>query len=486
MTPDQGKTQVNKVSDFCYEIPQTAREGMRVPGRVFADEALLEKAQQDKALDQVINVAFLPGIIRASMAMPDIHWGYGFPIGGVAATDLKDGVISPGGVGFDISCGVRLLRTNLVAQELRPRLKEVIYELARNVPKGVGSRGDIKASRSELAQLMRKGAKWAIERGYGWSEDLEFIEEKGCLMGADPDKVSDKAFSRGKDQAGTLGAGNHFLEVQEIVEIYDDKAAAVLGIYPGQVAVMIHSGSRGVGHQICTDYVKVMDRVTRELNISLPDRQLACAPIASEEGQDYYKAMASAVNYALTNRQCLGHWVRVSFENVFKKSAESLGMSLLYDISHNTAKFEEHKINGEKKRVCVHRKGATRALGPHHADVPQAYKEIGQPVIIPGDMGTCSYLLVGTEEAMKNSFGSTCHGAGRVMSRSKAKKLIRGDRLKQELESKGILVLAGHMALLAEEAPQAYKDVSEVVNICQGAGLSRKVAQLKPMAVLKG
>ncbi len=482
----EGETQVKEISPYCFEIPQTVRSGMRVPGIVFASRALLEKARQDKALEQVINVSFLPGIIKASFAMPDIHWGYGFPIGGVAATDLREGVISPGGVGFDISCGVRLLRTNLVAKEVRSVLRELLYELARNVPKGVGSRGKIKANRSELSKLMTEGAEWAVKKGYGWDEDLKFIEEEGCLAGADPDSVSDRAFERGRDQAGTLGAGNHFLELQEVAEIYDPKAAQVLGLHQGQLAVMIHSGSRGIGHQICTDYVKDMDRVTRELKIMLPDRQLACAPLQSEEGKNYYKAMAAAVNYALTNRQCLAHWVRVSFQNVFKKSAENLGMSLVYDVSHNTAKFEEHAVNGEKKRICIHRKGATSAFGPHHPDVPEAYKEIGQPVIIPGDMGTCSYVLVGTEMAMKSSFGSTCHGAGRVMSRSKAKRLIRGERLKKELESKGIMVLAGHMALLAEEAPRAYKDVSEVVDICEGANLSRKVAQLKPMGVLKG
>lgn len=486
MTPNGSEIQIRKLSPYCFEIPQSSRAGMRVHGIVFADDALIQKAQEDKALEQVANVAFLPGIISASFAMPDIHWGYGFPIGGVAATDIKEGVISPGGVGFDISCGVRLLRTNLTAEETRPMLRDLMHELVRNVPKGVGSRGKIKAPYNEMRELMTKGAKWAVNKGYGWDDDLKFTEEEGCLSGSDPDKVSDKAFKRGADQAGTLGAGNHFLELQEVVEIYDEKAAGVLGLHKGQLTVMIHSGSRGVGHQICSDYIKVMEKVTRELNISLPDRQLACAPIESDEGKDYYKAMAAAVNYALTNRHCLAHWVRESFQNVLRKSAESLGMSLVYDVSHNIAKFEDHEINGEKKRVCVHRKGATRAFGPNHPILPEAYKEIGQPVIIPGDMGTCSYVLVGTEEAMKCSFGSTCHGAGRVMSRTKAKKIIRGDQLKQELESRGILVQAGHMALLAEEAPQAYKDVTEVVDVCQGAGLSKKVVQLKPMGVLKG
>ena len=486
MAQNQEKIQLRKISPYCFEIPETTRSGMRVPGLVFADDALMEKAQNDRALDQVINVSFLPGIIKASMAMPDIHWGYGFPIGGVAATDLDEGVISPGGVGFDISCGVRLLRTDLTAEETRPVLRDLLRELIHNVPKGVGSRGKIKANRRELSDLLTRGARWAVEKGYGWDEDIEFIEERGCLQGADPDKVSEKAFARGKDQAGTLGAGNHFLELQKVTEIYESRAASVLGLHQGQLVVMIHSGSRGLGHQVCTDYIKVMDQVIKKMGIVVPDRQLACAPLRSEEGKNYYKAMAAAANYALTNRQCLAHWVRVSFQNVFKKSAESLGMGLVYDISHNTAKFEEHQVNGEKKKVCVHRKGATRAFGPNHPDLPESYKEIGQPVIIPGDMGTCSYVLVGTEKAMESSFGSTCHGAGRVMSRSKARRMIRGDHLKKELEDRGILVQAGHMALLAEEAPQAYKDVSEVVGVCQGAGLSRKVAQLKPMVVIKG
>jgi tRNA-splicing ligase RtcB len=480
------ETPTRRIGPFCYEIPKTARNGMRVPGIIFADDALLEKAQADRALEQVINVSFLPGILRASMAMPDIHWGYGFPIGGVAAIDLDEGVISPGGVGFDISCGVRLIRTDLAASEARPVLRNLLNELSRNVPKGVGSRGKIKAGRAELSDLMLRGARWAVDKGYGWDEDIEFIEEKGCLSGADPDKVSDRAFERGKDQAGTLGAGNHFLEVQEVAKVYEPEAASILGLREGQLVVMIHSGSRGVGHQICTDYVKIMDQAVKKFGISMPDRQLACAPIQSDEGRDYYMAMAAAVNYALVNRQCMAHWVRVSFQNIFKKSAESLGMKLVYDVSHNTAKFEEHEIGGQRKKVCVHRKGATRAFGPGHPDLPAVYREIGQPVIIPGDMGTCSFILVGTRDAMGKAFGSTCHGAGRAMSRSKAKKTIRGDELKRELESKGILVQAGHMALLAEEAPQAYKDVSEVVDVCQGAGLSRKVAQLKPLAVLKG
>ncbi len=475
-----------KLNPYCYKISQTYRKGMRVPGIIYADDELIQMAEEDRALEQVINVAFLPGIVRASYAMPDIHWGYGFPIGGVAAMDVERGVISPGGVGYDISCGVRLLRTNLIAKDVLPMMGPLMHELSRNIPKGVGSRGKIKVSRREMEELMTKSVKWAIRKGYGWEEDAEFTEEGGCLQGADPSKVSSRAFQRGFDQPGTLGAGNHFLEAQEVVEVYDERLAEALGLYKGQLTVMIHSGSRGVGHQICTDYIKVMDRAVREFGIDLPDRQLGCAPITSQEGKDYYAAMACAANYALTNRHCLAHWVRQSFEYIFRKSAQSLGMGVVYDVSHNIAKFEEHEVNGRRMKLCVHRKGATRAFGPGHPDIPKVYRDIGQPVIIPGDMGTCSYVLVGTARAMTEAFGSTCHGAGRVMSRSKAKRQIRGDELKRELEEKGIVIVAGHIPLLAEEAPQAYKDVSKVVEICHGAGLSKKVVKLKPLGVLKG
>ncbi|MDI6892392.1 MAG: RtcB family protein [Actinomycetota bacterium] len=467
-------------------IPQTYRSGMRVPGTVYADDDLIFQADRDRALEQVVNVAFLPGIVKASFAMPDIHWGYGFPIGGVAAMDTKTGVISPGGVGYDVSCGVRLLRTNLTAKEIAPSMQALMHELSRNIPKGVGSRGKIKLGWKEMEELLVKGARWAVAAGYGWREDLDYTEDGGCLPEADPSKVSRRAFERGLSQPGTLGAGNHFLELQEVVEIYDDKVAEVFGLLKGQVVMMIHSGSRGVGHQICSDYIKVMDRVVRELGIELPDKQLGCAPITSDEGRDYYGAMACAANYALANRHCLAHWVRQSFEYVFKKSAESLGMHLLYDVSHNIARFEDHEVGGARGRLCVHRKGATRAFGPGHPAIPEVYREVGQPVIIPGDMGRSSYVLVGTEGSEEEAFASTCHGAGRVMSRSRAKRQIRGDQLKRELEAKGIVILAGHLPLLAEEAPQAYKDVSKVVEICHGAGLSRKVAKMRPMGVLKG
>lgn len=475
-----------KTGPYRFMIPQTYRSGMRVPGTVYADDDLIFQADRDRALEQVVNVAFLPGIVKASFAMPDIHWGYGFPIGGVAAMDTKTGVISPGGVGYDVSCGVRLLRTNLTAKEIAPSMQALMHELSRNIPKGVGSRGKIKLGWKEMEELLVKGARWAVAAGYGWREDLDYTEDGGCLPEADPSKVSRRAFERGLSQPGTLGAGNHFLELQEVVEIYDDKVAEVFGLLKGQVVMMIHSGSRGVGHQICSDYIKVMDRVVRELGIELPDKQLGCAPITSDEGRDYYGAMACAANYALANRHCLAHWVRQSFEYVFKKSAESLGMHLLYDVSHNIARFEDHEVGGARGRLCVHRKGATRAFGPGHPAIPEVYREVGQPVIIPGDMGRSSYVLVGTEGSEEEAFASTCHGAGRVMSRSRAKRQIRGDQLKRELEAKGIVILAGHLPLLAEEAPQAYKDVSKVVEICHGAGLSRKVAKMRPMGVLKG
>jgi len=475
-----------QLSEFVWKIPQEYKAGMRVPGIIFASEELLLRAHEDKAIEQVANVAFLPGIIRASYAMPDIHWGYGFPIGGVAATDLKTGVISPGGVGFDINCGVRLLKTGFHAKDVMGRLDELMQELARNIPKGVGSRGKLKLEHKELENVMVEGIDWAIKNGFAWDEDAGFIEERGRLDGADPGRVSTRAFERGRDQPGTLGAGNHFLEIQEVIEIFDQRAANAFDLFKGQLVVMIHSGSRGVGHQICSDYIKVMDGVVRATGIRLPDRQLGCAPIGSQEGRDYYAAMACAVNYAFVNRQVMAHWVRESFERVFTKSAESMGIRLLYDVCHNIAKFEEHTVDGVQREVCVHRKGATRAFGPGNPLVPARYRDVGQPVLVPGDMGSASYVLVGTERAMIETFGSTCHGAGRTMSRSEAKRKIRGQELKSELEAKGIKIIAGNLALLAEEAPAAYKDVSQVVEVCHRSGISMKVARLRPVGVIKG
>lgn len=479
--------EVNKINDFKWEVVRDKSLGMRVHGIIFADEGILKHAEQEKTIDQVINVATLPGILKASYAMPDIHYGYGFPIGGVAAMNKDEGVISPGGVGFDISCGVRVLRTNLSIHDIKSRLEDIVYELSVYIPKGVGSKGKIKLSDSRMRELFIEGVNWAIKNGYGWEEDKYFMEENGCMVGANPDYVSQQAVKRGNDQVGTLGSGNHFLEIQKVDEIYDEKAARILGLEKDQITIMIHSGSRGLGHQICSDYIKVMQKASLKYGIKLPDRQLACAPITSQEGKKYYSAMACAVNYAMVNRHCLAHWVRFALERIFKKSAKSLDLGLIYDVSHNIAKMELHSVNGKTEEVCVHRKGATRAYGPGHRDIPDVYKDIGQPVIIPGDMGRYSYILLGTERAMQESFGSTCHGAGRLLSRSKAKKLVSGSQLKQELfDKRGIVVVAGSMSGLAEEAPDAYKDVSKVVDVTHNAGISKKVVKLCPLGVIKG
>jgi len=475
---------INKVDDYTWEIPADAQEGMLVPGIVFADRGLLEKADADKALQQVANVACLPGIVKASMAMPDIHWGYGFPIGGVAATGLEDGVVSPGGVGYDISCGVRLIKTNLVHEEARGRLREAIDLLNASVPKGLGTRGRLRLDRGEMERMMSGGARELVARGIGWEEDLEAMEEKGCYPGADPGKVSDRAFARGRDQVGTLGSGNHFLEIQVVDET--TPPADRLGLFEGQVVVMVHSGSRGLGHQICTDYIEVMGASLGRYGYRLPDRQLVCAPVQSGEGRDYLGAMACAANFAMCNREAITHWVRESFEKVFRSGARKLGMELLYDVSHNLAKIEEHEVDGRRMTLMVHRKGATRAFPGSRPEVAEGFAETGQPVIIPGDMGSYSFVLVGTEEALRKSFGSTCHGAGRAMSRKAAKRQVRGEELRKRLEERGIMVRTDHLASLAEEAPEAYKDVRAVVGICEGAGLSRRVARMRPLAVVKG
>jgi tRNA-splicing ligase RtcB len=419
--------------------------------------------------------------------MPDIHWGYGFPIGGVAAMDIRDGVVSPGGVGYDINCGVRLLRTNLNQAEVRPRISELINELFHNIPSGLGSEGKMRVSQKEMSELMVEGARWAVKRSLGFEEDLDATEEGGCLIGANPGKVSDRAAKRGMPQVGTLGSGNHFLEIQMVKDIFDSRMASIMGITDiGQVLVLIHTGSRGFGHQICTDHLRVMEQAASKYEIKLPDRQLACAPIESKEGQDYLAAMACAANYAWANRQCIAHWVRESFSGVLGRSPQKLGMRQIYDVAHNIAKMEEHTIDGRKLMVCVHRKGATRAFPAGHKDVPGCYKEIGQPVLVPGDMGRCSFIAVGTEKAMQESFGSTCHGAGRVLSRGAAKRSIRGADVVRELESRGITVKAESLSGLAEEASQAYKDVTQVIDVVHQAGISRKVAMAVPMGVIKG
>ena len=478
---------VKKIEEFKWEVECDPSLGMKVPGIIFADRELLQQAQSENVLDQVVNVATLPGIIKASFAMPDIHFGYGFPIGGVAAFHTEEGIISPGGVGFDISCGVRAMRTDLHAGDIKDRIMDMMGVLSFSTPRGLGQKGRIKLSPDQMKRLLAQGAGWALKNGYGWEEDLDAIEENGNMADADPGCVSRAAVDRGSAQLGTLGSGNHFLEVQEIDKVFDKSASGVLGLEEGQIIIMIHSGSRGLGHQVCSDYIKVMQKASEKYGIRTPDRQLACAPVNSPEGRNYYAAMACAVNYALANRQCLAHWVREALEKFFGMSARSLGLSTIYDVSHNIAKLEEHSVNGSIKKVCVHRKGATRAYGPGHPSLSQKYRASGQPVIIPGDMGTNSYILVGTDTAMKETFGSTCHGAGRLMSRSRAKKTINGNELKKELrQQKGIIVIADSMSGLAEEAPQAYKDINRVVNVSCQAGLSRKVARLKPLGVIKG
>jgi tRNA-splicing ligase RtcB len=476
-----------KIDDYRWEIPQTYKPGMRVPGLVYADEKMLRLIKEDRSLEQVANVAFLPGIVSRSMAMPDIHWGYGFPIGGVAATRVSDGVVSPGGVGFDINCGVRLLRTDLTESEVKPRIEKLLTDLFHNVPSGLGSEGKIRLRGKEIEKLLRKGAAWAVEGGFGETEDLEYTEEHGFMEAADPEKVSQKAETRGLPQSGTLGSGNHFLEVQVVDEIYNPTIAQVFGIAEiGQILLLIHTGSRGFGYQVCDDYLKTMGTAVRNYGIELPDRQLACAPVKSPEGQDYLAAMACAANYAWANRQCITHWARESFAKVFDKSPRDLGMRVVYDVAHNIAKIEEHQVEGKKLTVCVHRKGATRAFPAGHPDIPKAYRKVGQPVLIPGDMGRYSYVAVGTERAMQETFGSTCHGAGRVQSRSAAKRSARGSDILAELAAKGIAVKTASISGLAEEASSAYKDVAEVVHVTDAAGISTKVVKARPIGVIKG
>ena len=478
---------LEKIDDWRWEIPQSARAGMLVPGLIFADKEILSQVSKDNALKQVVDVAFLPGIVGYSLAMPDIHWGYGFPIGGVAATDPdQGGVISPGGVGYDINCGVRLVRTDVAQEEARREIDTLLPALFRAIPSGVGSKSKLHLKGKDATALLEEGSRWAVRHGYGRPDDLRSTEEEGCLAGADPGQISARALERGSDQLGTLGSGNHFLEVQYVDEIYDEVTARTFGLEKGRVTVMIHCGSRGLGHQVCDDYLKVMGRAVRKYGIALPDRQLACAPVESEEGKQYFTAMAGAANYAWANRQIIMHWVREVFQQVFRRGEGALKMDLVYDVAHNIAKFEEHRVAAAVRRVCVHRKGATRAFPPGHLKLPEKYRETGQPVIIPGDMGTCSYVLVGTEGAMKETWGSTCHGAGRVMSRHAALQATRGRDLIRDLKNRGIAVMAKSLRTLGEEASLAYKDVSAVVEVVHRAGISRKVAKLKPIGVIKG
>ncbi len=479
---------LEKLEPFVWRIPQDTVPGMRVPGIVFATEEMADKAVEDRAVEQVANVATLPGIVRASYAMPDIHWGYGFPIGGVAATDVESGgVVSPGGVGFDISCGVRLLRSELEwERDVREHISELVHTLGQRVPRGIGSKGRMRLTRGDMEKVLREGVGYPLGRGVGWEEDAEFCEDHGVLEDARPEAVSDRAVERGAPQLGSLGAGNHFLEAQVVEELFDDHAANAMGLFVGQVCVMMHSGSRGVGHQTCTDFVKVIDRVMSKLGIEVPDRQLACVPVEHEAAQDYFGAMYAAANFARANRHVLTDGVREAFEQVFQRSARDMGLALVYDVAHNLAKIEEYEVEGRRRKLCVHRKGATRAFGPRHPELPSRYAPIGQPVIIPGSMGTASYVLVGTDQATERSFSSTCHGAGRAMSRTKAKKIMTGPELRKQLEDRGVTIASSQWKLLAEEAPYAYKDVSQVVDACEGAGLSKKVARLRPVGVVKG
>lgn len=477
---------IEKIDDYRWRIPKTYNPGMRVPGVIYADERLLRNIRADRAAEQVANVAHLPGIVKYSLAMPDIHWGYGMPIGGVAATDIeKDGVVGAGLVGYDINCGVRLVRTNLTEKDIKAKMRDLVYALFNSIPAGVGSKGKIRINAQEERKLFVRGAQWAVERGFGKAEDLEYTEERGAIKGADPTQVSARAYERGEKQAGTLGSGNHFLEMQVIDQIYDNKAAEVFNLYLGQVTVMIHSGSRGFGYQVCDDYTKGMVHSLNKFGIRLPDRQLACAPVNSKEGQAYLGAMRCAANYAWCNRQVLMELTRRTFQQFFNLGPKDLGMELIYDVAHNIAKIEKHMIDGEQRTLCVHRKGATRAFPPGHKELPEKYRPIGQPVIIPGDMGRNSYLLVGTKKAAE-TFYSTCHGSGRRLSRSAAIRKLRGRSIARELEQKGIFVRSSGRQTLAEEAPEAYKDVNEVVDVVDKAGISRRICRMRPLGAVKG
>ncbi len=478
---------IEQLDEWRWQIPAGTRPGMKVPAIIYADEKLLGQIRHDLSLEQAANAATLPGVVRAAYAMPDIHQGYGLPIGAVVATRTDGGVVTPGGVGYDINCGVRLLRTNLTQDEVQPRIKELVNLLFAEIPTGVGSHGRVRLTKDNQAQPLVKGARWAVEQGMGFAEDLAHTEASGCLPGADPDAVSHKAYERGRDQAGTLGSGNHFLEVQVVEQIVDEQAANVLGLSAGHVAVLIHTGSRGFGHQVCTDYLASMDRAVKKYGIHLADRQLACAPFDSEEAKAYLGAMRAAANYAWVNRQCLTHWTREVFQRIFKKSPRDLGMSVVYDVAHNIAKIEEHQVEGRSMRVLVHRKGATRAFPPGHPELPEGFRSIGQPVLVPGDMGRASFVLVGTKGAMADTFGSTCHGAGRLLSRAAAVRAARGRAIERELEDKhGVYVRATGRDAVKEEMPEAYKDVQDVVTVCHNAGISRMVARLRPIGCIKG
>lgn len=477
------RSQLQQIDEYRWLVPKGTKPGMRTDALIYADERLLEAIVKDLSVDQAMNVAFLPGIVGRSLAMPDIHQGYGFPIGGVAATDFQKGVISPGGVGFDINCGVRLLASQLHKDDVVPRLRELVNQLFRDVPSGTGSEGFLKCSMQELDRVLTEGAGWVVEKGFGEATDVEYCEESGCMDGADPAKVSQRAKQRGHTQLGTLGSGNHFLEVQYVQKVFEPEIARRFGLEEDQVVVLIHCGSRGLGHQVCTDYLKVMNEAMPRYGISLPDRQLACVPIQTPEGRDYLAAMAASANFAWANRQAITHFTRKSFEKIFGPEVK---LRVVYDVAHNIAKRERHRVDGEEKEVLVHRKGATRSFPAGAPELPAGYRDVGQPVLIPGSMGTASFVLVGTEKAMEETFGTVCHGAGRAMSRSAAKKGRDARAETKRLEEMGIILRAETRDGILEEVPEAYKDIDAVVDVVHNAGLAKKVARLRPIGVIKG
>ena len=476
---------LRQIDQYRWLLPKQGK--MRTDGLLFMDRDLLEHIKNDKSIAQVANVACLPGIVGRSLAMPDMHQGYGFPIGGVAAFDPVQGVVSPGGVGYDINCGVRLLRTSLEKEEITDRITDLINILFTNIPSGVGSRQrHMKLSEQELKKVLESGASWAVKNGFGSNDDLLHIEEGGSLGWADPETVSDRALERGQSQLGTLGSGNHFVEVGYVDKIFDNKLASGIGLFKNQITIIIHTGSRGLGHQVCGDHIRLLQNAARKYGFDLPDRELCCAPVHSPEGEKYLAAMAAAANFAFANRQLITEEVRRTFEHVLGRGAKKLGLQLVYDVCHNIAKFENHEVNGQQQEVLVHRKGATRAFPAKHPKVPEAYRETGQPVLIPGDMGRYSYVLVGTDKALQETFGSTCHGAGRLMSRHAAKKIAKGHNVITELAEMGVTVKGAGRATLVEEIPQAYKDVEDVVRVVHEAGIANKVARLRPLGVIKG
>ncbi len=475
---------MKKIGNYKWLIEKQGK--MRVPGIIYASDKLYEAMKSDNSIEQVRNVACLPGIQKYSLAMPDIHWGYGFPIGGVAAMDIENGVISPGGVGFDINCGVRVVKTNLNSSDLIKNKELLTNKIYSAIPCGVGSKSDINVSFSTLKNILKEGSSWAVKNGFGWDEDLEYTEENGRLKEVNPEVISDRALERGRQQLGTLGSGNHFIEIQKVSEIFDEESANMLGLEIDSLTVMIHTGSRGFGHQVCSDWVKNLRKNKKKFNIDIPDEQLIYAPFDSKEGQEYLSAMRAAANFAWANRQIILSRLRENFSEVFGKSPEALGMDMIYDVAHNIAKVEEHTVEGKRKKLCVHRKGATRAFPPNHTDIPKKYREFGQPVLIPGDMGTASYILLGTKKAMDETFGSACHGAGRVLSRKKAMQATGGRNITHELKKKGIYVRAKSLRTLREEVPDAYKDIDEVVEVVSRAGISKKVVKMLPLAVVKG